>query len=284
MITGLWQNYFEALRKQEWKNAINTLETLKKAEPANPHVYLRVGDVLKRLDRLREAVVAYHEAAHLFSRQGFPNKAIVIYKIILKIDPDDHEALTKSNKILFDLVEAGSEANKTEEFEMPTEANHGNVAYKYRPLKEPYEALSSFPVKSERHPPVFTSISPEENQKIIEAGRLLCYSPDQMIIEEGDMGDALYYIISGKATVISHILNKNIELAVLREGDIFGEIAFLTGRPRTASVTAETETEVMEIDKSTLENAIEKNPAILAELQDFYSQRIHDTIKKVLKK
>ncbi|OGP65941.1 MAG: hypothetical protein A3K22_01795 [Deltaproteobacteria bacterium RBG_16_42_7] len=105
-----------------------------------------------------------------------------------------------------------------------------------------------------------------------------------MILEEGDSGDSIFFIKSGHARVVSHILGKELELATLSAGDVFGEVAFLTGRPRTASVIALDRLEVIEFKKFLLEEIFEKYPDILKKLDDFYQCRVQDTLKKVKSK
>ena len=103
----------------------------------------------------------------------------------------------------------------------------------------------------------------------------------KIILKEGDPGDSVFFIKSGRAKVISHIMGKEIELATLSPGDVFGEIAFLTGRPRTASVIALDELKVREFTKILLEEIFERYPSTLEKLQDFYHCRIEDTLRIV---
>ncbi len=107
------------------------------------------------------------------------------------------------------------------------------------------------------------------------------YRDKQHVIEEGDAGDSMYIIRSGKTRVIAHMLGRELELAVLGEGDIFGEVGFLTGRPRTAAVIADGPVEVYEISRLDIEKLIETNPEIMAKIEDFYETRVRDTIRKV---
>jgi CRP-like cAMP-binding protein len=103
-------------------------------------------------------------------------------------------------------------------------------------------------------------------------------------LEEGDSGDSVFFITSGRAKVISHIMGKEIELAILSPGDFFGEVAFLTGRPRTASVIALDELHVREFTKILLEEIFERYPSTLEKLEDFYHCRIEDTLRTVKNK
>ncbi len=107
------------------------------------------------------------------------------------------------------------------------------------------------------------------------------YADTQVVIKEGDSGDSLYVIRSGKAKVVAHLLGKTFELAVLGEGDLFGEVGFLTGRPRTASVIAEGPLEVCEITRQDIEKLIESTPDIMAKIGDFYETSVRDIISQM---
>jgi len=107
------------------------------------------------------------------------------------------------------------------------------------------------------------------------------YRDKEHVIEEGDAGDSMFIVRSGKTRVIAHMLGRELELAVLGEGDIFGEVGFLTGRPRTAAVIADGPVEVYEICRLDIEKLIEANPEIMAKIEDFYETRVRDTIRKI---
>jgi CRP/FNR family cyclic AMP-dependent transcriptional regulator len=77
------------------------------------------------------------------------------------------------------------------------------------------------------------------------------------------------------------MLGREIELAMLGEGDLFGEVAFLTGRTRTASIIAVGPLEVYEMDRMHIEQLLDRNPEIMSRLEGFYENRIRDTIKKI---
>lgn len=60
------------------------------------------------------------------------------------------------------------------------------------------------------------------------------FSSGEKVIEEGDTGESVYIIRNGNAAVFGHFLGKKVRLSTLSAGDFFGEVAFLTGRTRTA--------------------------------------------------
>ncbi|MBI4824161.1 MAG: cyclic nucleotide-binding domain-containing protein [Nitrospirae bacterium] len=305
----LWETYFSTLKKQEWQKALQAIQSLKEAEPKNPNVFLKIGDLLQRTGQNKEAITAYHNAAWLLFNQGFQQKALAIYKIILKLDPYDEDALNKSKELLLELE--SSRLSPTvftqEQVEMPSaitiepvlteEQVPAGSEFQEQAITSPLEEKVSWEIETGRYdeekpaekktmpvPYLFSSFSKEQFQRIIEMAETSVYEDGHTVVEEGDTGDSIYIIKDGSAKVVAHILGKTIELAQLKEGDVFGEVAFLTGRPRTASVIAQGRLGVIEINRLLLEDVIEKNPKILDTLQDFYHSRVQETIKKVKEK
>jgi cAMP-dependent protein kinase regulator len=60
---------------------------------------------------------------------------------------------------------------------------------------------------------------------------------------------------------------------LLGEGEFFGEVSILSGRPRTATVTAATACELLELDRKTLDEITARHPNVRAVLEEFYVQR-----------
>lgn len=89
------------------------------------------------------------------------------------------------------------------------------------------------------------------------------YKPEQCIIKENEIGETAYSIDQGTVRV-TKVLNGNIvHICNLKAGDIFGEMGLIDDKPRSATVTAITETTVYEIHRDSLLKAL-KNEEDLA--------------------
>jgi len=109
-----------------------------------------------------------------------------------------------------------------------------------------------------------------------------CYSSGQSIVQQGDEGDSLFIIVEGVVGVWVRLENeKTIEVDRMGAGTFFGEMALLTGEPRTASIIATTDTMVYEITKAHIAPLIEEQPEISKHLSEALTQRtIHRETQK----
>jgi serine/threonine protein kinase len=78
------------------------------------------------------------------------------------------------------------------------------------------------------------------------------FSPGEVIIREGDSGDAAYMIVSGRCRAYRTVEDRRETLAVMDTGDVFGEMALLLEEPRAATVEAVDRVTVLVLDKSTM--------------------------------
>lgn len=75
------------------------------------------------------------------------------------------------------------------------------------------------------------------------------YKDGETIVRQGDAGNCMYVIQGGEVEVVRSDNGKSVRLAVLGEGDIFGEISLLGNEKRSATVLAIGEVRVITVDK-----------------------------------
>lgn len=86
------------------------------------------------------------------------------------------------------------------------------------------------------------------------------FEAGQVIFKENSPGDALFVIVEGQVRVVkTDSLGEEHVLAYLKQGEYFGEISLVDRSPRSASVYAETETELMKIKNTDFKNLIAGN-------------------------
>ncbi|QPJ65794.1 MAG: cyclic nucleotide-binding domain-containing protein [Candidatus Nitrohelix vancouverensis] len=99
----------------------------------------------------------------------------------------------------------------------------------------------------------FKTFTPEEKFKLADIrSHLVSYVPNAFILIEGDPGDALYILLKGQV-YITKSNSPGVRLAELVPGAIFGEVSFLSHRPRLTNVRADAKVLALRIDPEFLE-------------------------------
>jgi len=102
------------------------------------------------------------------------------------------------------------------------------------------------------------------------------YRDGQPIVSQGDIGDCMYVIQSGQAEVLRNEGGKELRLAVLTEGDVFGEMALFDKEKRSATVRALGEVRALTVDKKTFLRQVHEDPSLAFRILQRMSHRIRD--------
>ncbi len=100
------------------------------------------------------------------------------------------------------------------------------------------------------------------------------YQPDQLLFCENEPGYELYVLRSGRVKITKMLDGQEVMLAFLQSGDIFGEMALLDNKPRTATAVTADEVSVMAINKANFENMVKAQPQLATKLITLLSERI----------
>lgn len=121
--------------------------------------------------------------------------------------------------------------------------------------------------------PLFAPLAEEEVERLATASTTRVYAPGEAIVRRGQEGNSMFVIIRGavKVQIPENDYQKTINH--LKTNDFFGEMSLLTGQPRTATVIAEEETEVIQIKKSALKPLFEANPDLMKAICDIIEER-----------
>ena len=123
--------------------------------------------------------------------------------------------------------------------------------------------------------PLFEGLSSEALERLLQATNRKNYPKDATIVEENEVGDTLYMILSGKVKVTNIGPDgKEVILSVLNEGEFFGEMALLDKEPRSANVVSMEKTEMMLLRRKEFMNLLENNGEILSKLLAVLSGRL----------
>ena len=132
--------------------------------------------------------------------------------------------------------------------------------------------------------PLTAVFSAEDRKKLIDRFELKELASGQVIVNEGDPGDAMFLIKSGKAevTTIDPKDKRKLMLARLGPGEFFGEVGLIKNKPRTATVTAISDVELLSISKQSFDQLTKDHPEMVSLLEQTIEKRVEDTIKKII--
>ena len=120
---------------------------------------------------------------------------------------------------------------------------------------------------------IFAPLSVEETVKLAETSIRHVFAPGEAVIRAGDAGSSMFVLNRGRVQVQVSENGRSRTVAVLNEGDFFGEMALFTGEPRTANVVALEETEVLEIGHQAMKTLFETNPDLVESLSHIIAER-----------
>ena len=100
------------------------------------------------------------------------------------------------------------------------------------------------------------------------------YQDGEVIVRQNDVGDCMYVIQSGEVEIIQEKNGKEVRLAVLKEGDFFGEMAVFEKEVRSATVRAMKEVRALTIDKKNFLFRIHEDPSLAFHIVQELSKRI----------
>jgi len=114
-----------------------------------------------------------------------------------------------------------------------------------------------------------------ERAALAERIELLSYHAGDMVFEFGDQGHAMFIVRTGEVEIfVKNDQGEKIVLEVSRPGDIFGEISLLDDGPRTASVSAITDVELLRLDRQHFEDYVRLYPPAALNLLSVVARRL----------
>lgn len=130
--------------------------------------------------------------------------------------------------------------------------------------------------------PLFQLLGDNERAELASQLEVVRFQAGEHVFHIGDPGDSVYIIREGQAEV--YFKNDTGERIVLEQsgpGDFFGELAFLEGGSRSASVVALTATESLRLKHKSFEQFLEKRPHAAIHILAAMSRRLRHTVERL---
>jgi CRP-like cAMP-binding protein len=108
---------------------------------------------------------------------------------------------------------------------------------------------------------LFAALTDDQRTQLLSGVRPALFGAGEVIVREGDRDTSLFVVLRGEAAV--SLAGTEGEVARFHAGDFFGEMSLLTGEPRTATITAATDCDVIEIGVDAFRAVVIADPVIL---------------------
>jgi CRP/FNR family transcriptional regulator/CRP/FNR family cyclic AMP-dependent transcriptional regulator len=129
---------------------------------------------------------------------------------------------------------------------------------------------------------LFSGLQESELEEIAAAAVVRRVPADTMILRADEEGDSLFVILSGRVSVSMHSEEgREVILSILTDGDFFGEISLLDGKPRSATVIATEPTDLLTLRRPDFLACLEKHPQIATHLLSTLAFRLRRTNRQV---
>lgn len=277
--------------------AIEILKDVLKTDKNDLAAALKLAEAYVRNKQPQHAVRFYDVAAKRYAARGDFAKAIAVSKVLLKLDPSKKEIEARladwyaaekgapveapaaaADETVEGEVVVLDEAPETEdEITLLEELSEDDVveASIDGPAGEQY--LSRLPKV-----PIFSELDAKAFRRLIGLMEVRLYEQGEAVIVEGEPGDAFYVITSGEARVVKQAAGGGVvPLATLGVNSFFGEFAYLSRTPRTATVLASGDLELLEISRENLDQLVKEFPSVRTSLEKFFRERALQTVMTV---
>jgi CRP/FNR family transcriptional regulator, cyclic AMP receptor protein len=130
--------------------------------------------------------------------------------------------------------------------------------------------------------PLFKGLQDFYIKDLAEKGEIKSWPAGTQIISEGEAGDAVYFILSGRVKVTLYgEEGREIVLAVLKDGDMFGELSIIDDQPRSANVEAVKKLECLVISKNAFLEYLATHHKVYMMLFAYLTGRLREATRKI---
>lgn len=241
------EDYNVLIQKGNFQEAIKIIEKALEKKPKDTFLLIKLAECYERLNENEKACSIFEKAAEIFMEDGFLAKAMALQKKIEKLCPSKAK---KTSKIIIEKVEE----------------KKANPFWKERAI--PY---------------IFADFSQEELETAIGLAKVKNFKKGEIIWKEGEKGSSILCILSGKVEVrAKSVSGEEVKLAELKERDFLGEVGYITKKPRTATILAIEDTEVLEFEEEAMDEIILRHPEVKIIMEKYKNERANKTIEAFL--
>ena len=129
--------------------------------------------------------------------------------------------------------------------------------------------------------PLFAGLRPNEARIVVLMGQIKRFTPGELIVRQGDVGNEMYVIIQGHTQVFAGAGTERKYILDMQRGEVFGEMALVRHNPRTADVVAKDPVEVLAVDQRFLERLQRRYPRIASKVFLNLTRIVSDRLQRM---
>lgn len=264
------------LAAKDYDKALTAVVAELKRNPSQFNLLLRQAEILGLAGDRDRAIALYKELAENYAKDGFFAKAIALYKKVLKFDPEQEEVHSELARLIDEEAKG----------RLPLEERLAidQAKSKDKKLEKAHQETAPSPEDKERTASALFSAFPKEAlEDLLASTNLRSYQEGDIIVTEGEEGHSLFLLVSGEVKIFTRgERGEHLQLAELGAGDFFGEVSLLTGKPRTATITAKSVVNAIELTKNAVDGIAAEYPEVRTVLENFYENRAQATVEAVI--
>jgi cAMP-dependent protein kinase regulator len=266
------------LANEEYDRALEAVTSELERDPRQFNLLLRQADILGMAGNRERAIALYRQAAEKQARDGFYARSIALYKKVLRLDPNLDEVHTELARLI--------EEDRQSKLPLEQRLRRSDAATATAPgsleAAEPEDDRQHRELQAST---LFTAFGERPLREVISSTLLRSFDEGDIIVTEGEVGASLFLIVSGEVKVFTRgERGEHLPLAELGAGDFFGEVSLLTGKPRTATITARSPVEAIELTREDVDRIAAEHPEVPGILEEFYNRRAHQTVEAVIQR
>jgi CRP-like cAMP-binding protein len=268
----------------EAMHALRLYDAAVAAAPFDYEARLKVADCLAALGHKAAAVEVMRAVGWYALKAGHPLVAVVVARVVESLG-GEHEDLLAAM-----VVRYGSESELVGKFaariNLPPPATEVDAPNLHAPVTPDYlqraatrartctDSFAEFPAAV--HPiPLLSELSEAAFRRVLGTLVVRRMPDGHLVIREGEPGQSFFFVASGEVRVYdTEQSGRQKELARLHENAIFGEMALLSARPRSASVEVVGEADLLEVTRDSLAALAGELEQVAAALSQFTRERL----------
>ena len=118
------------------------------------------------------------------------------------------------------------------------------------------------------------ALEPAERQVLDRESRVESHPPGHRLFRAGDASDALYFLLEGRVSIVHDAPGESMRIVTFLPGNIFGDVAFVDGKPRSADAICDTVSRLLVLDRAALARIGQDAPSVVVRLYALLAQNI----------